>query len=124
MLTQEPPEEGARVQLSRDGTPEKASVARLVLLAHGPQPESPTRHAKCIDPDRGPCLENLKWVRPIHKSKLTEEEAARIYRWAWETSMTDKEIGQHFGVSRQTASSIKHEYTWTHVTDEIAVDKS
>jgi hypothetical protein len=120
-LTQE---EGARVQLWRDGTPEKASVARLVLLVHGPEPESPTRHAKYIDPDGGPCLENLRWVRPIHKSKLTEKEAARIYRWAWETSMTNQEVGQHFRVSRQTVSNIKHGYTWSHVTDEITVDKS
>ena len=123
MLTQEHPEEGTRVQLWRDGTPEKASVARLVLLAHGPEPESSTRHAKRIDPDGDPCPENLEWVRPIHKSKLTEKEAARIYKWAWETSMTNKKVGRHFGVSPKTVSNIKCGHTWTHVTDEIAVDK-
>ena len=112
------------VTLSKEGRQTHRSVARLVLLVHGPEPESPTMHAKRIEPDEDPCLENLEWTRPIHKSKLAEEEAAQIYKWAWETSMTDKEVGQHFGVSRQTVSNVKHGYNWTHVTDEITVDKS
>jgi hypothetical protein len=111
------------VGLHKNGEETSRSVARLVLLAHGPEPESPKRHAKRIDPDGDPCLENLEWVRPIHKSKLTEEEAARIYKWAWQTSMTNKKVGRHFGVSPQTVSNIKCGYKWTHVTDEIAVDK-
>jgi len=74
---------------------------------------------------KGPLgLENLEWRRPITKAKLTEEQAATIYKWSWGTSMTDKEVGQYFGVARQTVSDVKHERTWTHITDDITVDKS
>ena len=111
------------MSLSKDGEEIRKSVARLVLLAHGPEPENPTMHARRIDPDGDLCLENLEWRRPITKNKLTEKEAAQIYKWAWETSMTNKEVGQHFGVSGGTVSNIKHGHIWSHVTDEITVDE-
>jgi hypothetical protein len=79
--------------------------------------------AERIDPDGAICLENLEWRRPITRGKLTEKQAATIYKWAWETSMTNKEVGRYFGVSPQTVSHIKHGYNWSHVTDEITVDK-
>ena len=124
ILTQQRPDESATVQLSRDGNVIRVSVARLVLLAHGPEPEAPTMQAHKISQEGPLRLENLEWRRPITQNKLTEEQAATIYKWAWGTSMTQKKIGRHFGVSRQTVSHIKHERSWSHVTDEITVDKS
>jgi len=117
-------DQGRVVGLYRGGIERRLSVARLVLLAHGPEPETPTMQAKRIDPNGDLCLENLEWRRPITKNKLTEKEAATIYKWAWETSMTDVAIGRHFEVSRETVSHIKHGYNWNHVTDNITVDKS
>jgi hypothetical protein len=80
--------------------------------------------AERIDPDGPPCLSNLHWGRPINKSKLTEDQVATIYKWAWGTSMLQKDIAARFAVSRQTVSNIKQGCTWTHVTDDITVDKS
>ena len=112
------------VELWRDGRSTRVSVARLVLLAHGPEPESQKRHALLIDPDGKVCLENLRWGRPTHKKKLTEDQAATIYKWAWETSMTQETIGRHFGVSHQTVSAIKNGRNWSHVTEEIDIGQS
>jgi len=116
-----PDGEGMQVQLSKDGECSSLSVARLLLLAHGTEPDTPTRVARKIDPDGEMCLSNLEWRRPITKSKLTEDQAAKIYKWAWETSMTHSEIAQHFGVSSQTISHIKNGYNWAHVTEQIDV---
>jgi len=107
------------VSLSRSGIEYSVSVPRILLLAHGPKPESPDRVAKKVNSDGDLCLSNLEWRRPITQSKLTEEEAATIYKWAWGTSMTNREVGQHFGVSQQTVSHIKHGRVWSHVTDDI-----
>ena len=112
------------LKLSKGGQESTASVARLVLLAHGPDPETATMRAERIDPDGSICLENLEWKRPITRSKLSEDQAATIYKWAWETSLTNKKVGRHFGVTPGTVSNIKHGRTWGHVTAEITVDKS
>jgi len=112
------------VPLSKDGKSRNMSLSRLVLLTHGPEPERLTMQAKRIDSDSPICLENLQWQRPITTAELDENEAATIYKWAWETSMTQETIGLHFGVTRHAVSHIKHERTWAHVTDDITIDKS
>jgi len=119
ILTQRRSDQNATVQLSRDGNISRVSVGRLVLLVHGPDPKKSTMQAQKINPEDPLCLRNLEWRRPITQNKLTEEQAATIYKWAWGTSMTNREVGEHFRVSQQTVSHIKHGRVWSHVTDDI-----
>lgn len=108
------------VELARDGGYEPRSVARLVLLAHGPSPKAPTMVAKRIDDDRPACVDNLGWGRPITQAKLTEKEVLSIWRQAWaaekDPTTTHDDIAARYGVSRQTVSHIKNGRTWAHVT--------
>jgi len=100
------------VELARDGGYEPRSVARLVLLAHGPSPKAPTMVAKRIDDDRPACVDNLGWGRPITQAKLTEKEVLSIWRQAWaaekDPTTTHDDIAARYGVSRQTVSHIKN----------------
>lgn len=108
------------VELARDGGYEPRSVARLVLLAHGPSPKAPTMVAKRIDDDEPACLDNLGWDRPITQAKLTEKEVLSIWRQAWaaekDPTTTHDDIASRYGVSRQTVSHIKRGRSWDHVT--------
>jgi len=106
------------VWLSKNGTQQKATIPRLVLLAHGPDPDAPTMQATRVDKEKGYTVENLEWKRPITQAQLTEKEALVIWREAWGGSATQKDIAARYGVSRQTVSHIKHGRVWDHATPD------
>lgn len=51
------------------------------------------------------------------RSTLTADEALDIYQLAWTEEFSQGLIAEHFGVSRNTVSHIKHGRLWTHVTN-------
>lgn len=111
------------IRLWRDGHYQRASLSRLVLLAHGPEPETATMRAERIDPEGPSSVKNLRWRRPITQQKLTEQEVVAIYRAAWraedDPTTTNDDIGKRYGVSAGAVSHIKNGRSWSHVTDDI-----
>jgi hypothetical protein len=79
--------------------------------------------AKRIDEEGPLSVQNLHWRRPITQQKLTEEEAAAVYRAAWraddDPTTTNDDIGKRYGVSAGAVSHIKNGRSWSHVTDDI-----
>lgn len=112
-----------RVSLWRGGAHVTKTVARLVLLAHGPDPDAPTMVAKRIDTGGPFTLDNLRWERPITQAKLDVEQATSIYREAWRSvsdpSTTYEDVAERYGVHEKTVSAIKNGHTWSHVTEDV-----
>jgi hypothetical protein len=113
-----------QVKLEKDGNKRNFSVARLVLLAHGPEPPEPTFWAKRIDSEKPPQLSNVEWQRPITRdTKLDPETAVAVYRAAWraenDPTTTHNEIAARFGIAKSYVSHIKNGRSWSHVTDEV-----
>jgi DNA invertase Pin-like site-specific DNA recombinase len=50
-----------------------------------------------------------------NKAKLTEDQVLQIYEMAHDCIYTQDEIGEMFGVSRQTVSKIKYQRRWQHL---------
>lgn len=51
-------------------------------------------------------------------AKLTEDEVRQIYRLAWEGSLSEREIGEMFGVTARNVAHIKHRRNWKHLWKE------
>jgi hypothetical protein len=52
-------------------------------------------------------------------SKLTEAQVLEIYNLAWNSNMSNAEIGRKFYVNKENIRAIKNGKTWKHVTSSI-----
>jgi predicted transcriptional regulator len=96
------------------------SLGKLVLLTFGTNPEKRSR-VIYIDGDiYNNHIDNLKWTQfktegERHWRKLKEAQVLEIRKLAASTKLTNKEIGNLFGMSGRNVSDIIRGVSWKHL---------
>ena len=122
-----------------EGVQATYKVHRLVAIAFIPNPNN-LPQVNHIDGDKtNNSVENLEWCTGEYNIKhktenglcshihgeehpkhiLTEEQVVEIYL---DNTLTQKELGEVYGVSRSTIQAIKHGRMWKHITDKLRKD--
>lgn len=84
-------------------------VREIYLIKYGKQWVSVTKHEGDTHSKRFSGEEN-------RSSKLTEKQVLEIYDLAWNTDLTNVEIGKRYNVNRENIRCIKEGITWSQVT--------
>ena len=127
-------------QISLHNGPKSAKVHRLVALAFIPNTESKPQ-INHLDGDKtNNSVNNLEWCTQseniLHsyatglnsnigvnnnRTHLTEAQVIKIYRLAHTGNLTQKKIGELFGICGMAVSKIKIGVRWSHLTKNIVL---
>lgn len=79
------------------------------------------RQWTCITKHSGKTSAGIHKGENVKTSKLTEEQVIEIYNLAWNSGLSNADLGRRFNVNKENIRAIKSGKTWKHITNNLTI---